>query len=53
MCLRGQGPLPSQDTLRAMRLSLPEGIAYALMVGFGETYFLAVAALVPRLRPAH
>ncbi len=36
-------PLSSHTTLRAMRLSALEGVAYALMVGFGETYFLADA----------
>jgi MFS family permease len=36
-------PLSSRVTLQAMRLSAIEGVAYALMVGFGETYFLADA----------
>jgi MFS family permease len=35
--------LPPADLARAMRLGIVEGICWAVMVGFGETYFLANA----------
>ena len=35
--------LAPREVRRAMRLAVLEGIAYALMVGLGETYFLADA----------
>jgi hypothetical protein len=34
------------DSRRAMRLSLAEGVFYALMVGFGELYFIADAVRI-------